>query len=500
MNVTSNIPSRWTFSRDLVGDGGIIVFFSSLCAVVSYGLPLLVGGAIGSAWVTFVALFAVGLFSVCTFVLDGRCFLLYWLSLVLLQNAASGFWHAGSSGSVPFAVTESKTVALCLGALLLLPRILAILTRNVRVAVALLVYIAGIAINVTYINSSTLANLRNFLLPVVLIFVAWAISADYGQSARRHFIKIILYVGSFWLFVGTLGELLVGTVAWRSAFSSEALGGLNSLAETTSLFGMTLSRTGGVLFEPVNAGYVAASIITVLILMRLRGEFFPDLGWWLCIAAAAVTLFFAATKNALLMFLVLFGLSLFAVYTRLPIWVGVICAWLGSIAATLGYGVIVKGASYAAGIWSDPIGVSGGESTSIHMAGLVSGIKSLIVTPFGSGVGSGGNFFRLYNPGISREYWLSTGSESAVGTLAYQAGILGLIGFLGLVVCLSCRFGWGGAILLAVWSSAALFAESFFGPIACSIILLVTPFLASVSSRSQRPALMQNALHSSGRV
>lgn len=463
----------------------------TLCALITFGIPLILGAAVDPTTAGLVAaLIVVGL-SIVLFFLDSRLFFVYWISLVLLQNVVSGLWYSSSlQESVPLMVTEAKSVALATGGILALGQIFTLIRAHMWLAVGLALYLAGILVNVSSLDVVALANLRNFLTPLAILFLAISQAMRCSADERDDFVRTILTISAAWLALGTLGELLVGTAEWRQLFSADAIGGLNSLSVTTSLFGFEFSRVGGVLIEPVNNGYVAASVIAVLLVHRYyMARSYATVLFATILACSVFALFFSSTRNPLLMFVV----GILAVYClrvlRLHPAATLMLSWVAAFFATLSYVVLVAGPQYALSVWSEPLeSVVDTESTTVHMAGLIAGFKSLAEVPLGHGLGSGGNFLRIFDDEMTWTEWLTTGSESSWGTMAYQLGILAILGFVLVLFATGHMLGGAGTVLLAVWSAAALFTEHFFGPIGSSVILVATGFVAEVAVRDrQRP-------------
>lgn len=67
------------------------------------------------------------------------------------------------------------------------------------------------------------------------------------------------------------------------------------------------------------------------------------------------------------------------------------------------------------------------SSATVHFIGLRSGIQSAINFPLGNGLGSGGYFSWMYGVTSSNKYAYQLGSESGIGSIGYQLGLLGLI-------------------------------------------------------------------------
>jgi hypothetical protein len=449
-----------------------------LAANVTYGTPVVLGSSLSPLTTLLISVFIVVATTFALLILDIRHYLLYWLHLVLLQNVVTGIWFSDTGGEVPLVITEAKTISIILAFLLCSGRILKFANRDRWLILGGVLYIAGLAVNLTDFSLVALATLRNFVTPLATLLVAVSFVMSFGLHKRIQFLRSTLYIVAFWLATGAMGEHVVGTTAWRNFFNAYAMGGLNSLSEETSILGIPLPRIGGFLLEPVNAGYMAASVLVVLLVIRsLERKSHSLSGDLVCAAASLFSLVSAATKNGLMMFFIAF-LAYLLLSRRVSRPKTVLICWGSAFAVTLGYTTIVKGFVYLFIVFRDPVGASGGESTSIHMAGLLSGFQGLMDAPLGHGLGTGGNFLKVFDPTISRSEWLSTGSESAWGTLAYQSGILCVIGLVVILLRMAKRLGPGATLLLAVWSSAALFAESFFGPIASSVLLIATAFLA----------------------
>lgn len=476
---------------------GLASFFLAFLGTnITYGAPVVLGTFLDAFTTVVISVVLLVVISSSFLIADPRHFLMYWLHLVILQNVVSGLWFSDAEGTVPLVVTEAKTIAIVLAVIYCLARILKFARADKWLLAGMLIYFVGLASNITGYSPVALATLRNFTVPVTVLFVAVVFAREISAKERLTFLRVVLAASTFWLVAGAAGELAVTTTAWRAFFNADALGGLNSLSESTSLFGIELARIGGFLLEPVNAGYMAASVLVVLWVLRYID---PDgnnhTSDFLCFAGCVFALMSAATKNGLMMFFIVI-LARWLLSRNCRPRIVVVLAGLAAFLATLMYATFVKGPSYLQAVFINPVGASGGESTSIHMAGLLSGFQGLAAAPFGHGLGSGGNFLKLFDPSITRVAWLSTGSESAWGTLAYQGGLLCVLGLAVIVLQMAMRLGPGSTILLAVWASAALFAESFFGPIASSVLMIAGAFLLQDESHGigRRPDVGRNSI------
>jgi hypothetical protein len=460
------------------------VLIGFLCTNVVYGLPVVLSATLSNPANTILSLTVTSSITFILLIADIRHFIVFWLHLVLLQNAATGLWFADLAGDVPLAITEAKTVSIVLAVVLLLPRIAALLVPDRWLIGGIAMYSVGLLTNLSSVSPVAIANLRNFIIPLCILFVALYASSILHQRVTVSFTIQVSTIATVWLAVGALLEYVTGTSGWRKVFNADSIGGLNSLSETTTLLGIELPRIGGFLLEPVNAGYAAASVLVIYaVLASGPAKIRHGVQGFIVCSLALYALISAATKNGLLMFAMVVFATI--VSKRFGAKAVILSSWAVAFMMTLGYATLAKGPAYLSAVFRDPVGASGGESTSIHMAGLLSGLFSLASSPGGHGLGSGGNFLKLFDPTISRQIWLSTGSESGWGTLAYQGGILCVVGLALVVLRFSARFGRSTLILLVVWSSAALFAESFFGPIASSLLMLSAGLLAIKSPRSR---------------
>lgn len=456
-----------------------------LLVTVTYALPLVVGEHFGDTAAAVTAVVVTSLTTLFVVALDdGRTFLLYWVHLALLQNAVTGLWYTGLEEAVPLLVTEAKTVSLFIAILVYTSRLFEILKRAPWLPISLIIFLIGILINLKSLDASAVANLRNFLTPPAILLMAAAVAMRVGIAERRDFIYRLCACVAGWLSFGSVVSFAVGNSTWNAVFNVDALGGLNSLSEFTQFLGFDLPRVGGLLFEPINAGYLAASVLVVAVVLYLTRHGKPESCSGIGIAAiclgGGLALGLAAAKNGIMMAALLVCAWILLRRGWKPVSILVV-SWIASFTATLGYATTVKGLSYLRGVWSNPVGLSGGESTSIHMAGFISGVQSLSENPMGVGIGSGGNFYRLFNPGISRLQWLESGAESSWGTLMYQAGIVGIIGLVIFLIAFAYHGGRLTAVLLGIWSGASIFTEAFFGPIAACIILISAGFTFTVA-------------------
>lgn len=403
----------------------------------------------------------------------------YFLFLVLGQSFFTGVSLRFVDAEPSFFVTEIKTTAIVIAFFYLIVPIYRYLLNAPSLLCAVILYVASIGVSVRALDPGALAYGRNFIAPAIMLIVIIVLTGRMSADNRLRLFENFLAVTVGFLVVGNIAELLMGSHEWRTLLSADDQKSLGSLSTETFFFGFTLPRAGGVMVEPVTSGYIAGAALVGVILVAVR-RYRAQRRWWLtplCLGlGAAFVLVTAATKASLLMFAVAIGAYVLTLLLRgRHAWAVVLGTWVGSMLAILAYMALTKGIKPVLGLWSDPLSLIGGDSTPIHLAGLVFGLKSALENLVGAGLGNGGNFSRYFSGAEERPpyaEWLASGSESAVGVLAYQLGLLGLIAFLLLIFALGRVLGSNSTVLLAVWSSTALMAESMFGPLVAALFML----------------------------
>ncbi|QNH96777.1 hypothetical protein [Corynebacterium anserum] len=477
--VDSVDESRRTASNDRTGVMWSLfrITIGLVTTMIIFAVPLCVfPSRFGLISAAFALLFILGLGVVIAMV-DMPTVVASAVSAALLQNTLLGLFH-GNDGEVGIVVNEAKTILVAAVALVVFYRH-GWRSRGNRWLLAILaVYAVVLVVHNAGFNSSFVANARNFALPIALLVVI-ALSDPVRDLGGQLYSQWLVGVTAAILLVGSLGELSMGTEAWRHFLHADALPGLNSLSETTVFAGFELSRVGGFLMEPVTAGYVATFVVLhgAIIFMRAvrtrqctRGIVLFS---FFVVVSGFSVIILASTKNSLLMIAAGVVSYVFSCVGWSKLW-AFICSIAFGIGATFAYTTAVQGIGYIPAALADPVGASGGESTSIHNAGLLSGIYSLASSPLGHGVGSGGNFYRLYNPDISPRDWLGSGGESAVGTYLYQLGLLAVLFLSVMTFVVLPRLTEEATAVLAAFATASFFAESLFGaPVAIPALFFI---------------------------
>jgi hypothetical protein len=446
-----------TFSQIVVG----IVF-----TVVTYGASLATFREFGAGPGTFVSVVLVIMITLLLLQMHLSAYLFYWLSLVLLQNAVVGLWLPDHfSGDVPLVVTEAKTISLLVGVVVSLPLIFRLLQGQKSASWLMALYFAWVALSVRHPDTATFAYGRNFIFPLFLLLVVAARSQDFTVESRLTLLRRLLAYTIAVTSIGVVAEMAVGTRDWRLLLSTEKLGSLGGVSDTTRFFGILIDRTAGFIVEPTNAGYIAAICAVLLILLAVASKDHRlSVTWWVQFGAAVLLLIQSGARSGLLMLalsLVVIALSRFRLRpARL-----FIAGCLSAFVIVLVYVSLVKSPASVIKAFSDPPSLVGGDSTTFHLAGLMAGIQGGVRTIIGHGLGVGGNFSSIggAESALTGAEKVATGGESAWGVLSYQTGIVGLV----LLIAVLIVFGrnWGSLTLVAliIWSVTAMFAEASFG-------------------------------------
>lgn len=428
-------------------------------------------------------------------------YVIYSLFLVLGQTVFTGVVLGTVNVEPSFVVVEIKTVSFTVAFLMLAVRIVRYLLTKPTLLCAVAVYGASIGVSVRTLDASSLAYGRNFLVPMMIALIAVVLLQDLNPNSRRNLFEKILATFVSLLVIGNLLELVLGSGTWRTLVSAADQRSLGSLSTETSFFGLVLPRAGGMMVEPVTSGYIAGAALVGVILMAFKHDRTRRMWWVLPVLSGLGSVFVlvtAATKASLLMIVVAIGAQALSLILRgRHAWIVILGTWIGSLVAILSYMSLRNGVQAVLGVWDRPLSLIGGDSTPIHLAGLIFGLKSAITDFFGNGLGVGGNFSRFFD-GIDKrppyEVWLSSGSESAVGVLAYQTGLFGLLAFVGLLVAAGRVWGRKSTLILAVWSSTALMAESMFGPLVAALFMIGAAMLMESTAPSRLDNLLTRLL------
>lgn len=460
--------------------------FFLLLASISYGLPVvsLQAGAtvLGYGMLALVV-------SVPTWVLVRRSlaeYLLYWTILASTQNVFSGLW-AQEGQTVSVAVTEAKTLSSLIALVAMSAALVRYLRRHWAITIGVSAYGLLLIVNATEVALGTTAYLRNFAWPlaVLLLVVAHPNRADPGCLERC--LRWTLSFLSVYLVLGSLLEVLIGTASWRRGIGFNWLDALQSLSVQTRVLGIEVPRVAGFLGEPVIAGYMAAGVAVSAVVAHRAKRVFSRRELVAIVVATAVTTVAAGTKNSVLIVACCAALILALQFLKAPPSSLMAISLTITVGVTVSYIALIAGTSAVTRILDDGVYFVPGDSTSIHLEGLVEGFRSGLFQPFGHGLGDGGNFVNNFAGGAEKvplHERVVSGAESGLGVMAHQIGVLGVLAFLGVIVTVGRMAGTYTALLLAVWLSAALFSESTLGPLIAAVFVIPAGLIAQVSTTS----------------
>lgn len=479
----TEIPSTFTPSlrADVVVSSGAAplgrVVVGLLLAFLSYGTPMVVAGQAGDGPIATVAVvLAVGIPTGALLATNNfRMYLSYLVCLLLIQNFAVGLWLPNGMLEVPLIVTESKTVSVALAALFSVGPILKYLSEHKRIRLFLILYFLSIVASVRGLEITAFAYGRNFIFPILFLMIVVVRTSGVSLQERMVWLKEFVYMTVGIMAVGVLAELVMGPESWRAFLHIDRLTTLGGVSVKTDFLGLRLDRYAGILIEPTNAGYIAAAAAALLLVMIPRYKV-GRLAMVLFLVLALVLLFLSAAKSGLLMLLpavVAVVIGRYAGTGRLLIFTSAAGVFFVGL-----YLVLVKGIGPVISSFVDPIRIVGGDSTTFHWAGLISGITASVTSPIGHGLGVGGNFAKGFvddesaKASFSGKSKVATGGESAWGVLGYQAGIIGVILLVILLVVLSNQWGIAAAVVISVWSVSAMFAEAIFGIQVAALLMI----------------------------
>lgn len=477
-------PSGWTPALKpgySAGEGPAAVVRALLglgFAFASYGTPLVIGGQLGQsadAITSLLSVFAVAVPTVLLVSTNFRTYLMYLVMMVIIQNFAIGLWVPAGLTTIPFVVTESKTVSILIAVLMSLGAVGRFLAANRRIATVVVIFYVAVLISVRDFGVTAIAYGRNFILPILLCLFVAAKTADIPMVERVRWLRELIYVTLTVMAIGVIMESVLGSAAWRELLHVSQLSSLGgSVSTKTDFLGFVFTRSAGLIIEPTNAGYIAAACAAlILIIFPVVKDGRVALGAFFLVAL--VLLMLAAAKSGLLMLLPAIASVVIGRFTTKSVRLLFINSVAG-LALVFVYLILVKGPAKAFGSFVDPIGIVGGDSTTYHWAGLVSGITQGATHVIGQGLGRGGNFSTSLATSeettFSGKLKVATGGESAWGVLSYQTGIIGVIALIVVLVVLCKEWGMASAVILSVWSVSSMFAEAIFGIQVAALLMI----------------------------
>lgn len=376
---------------------------------------------------------------------EGWILVSLFLAAALFQNlilgVLLGFGVPGSTFPV-LVLIELKTLVLYGGAFLL--TVFSFRRRGMKLVDVLggkagVFFVAWMLLSLLFSPAgwfSKIAYLRNFLAA----FAGWQL----GKLAVRRVLDfdrsvgVLLVMGIFVALFSVI-ELFSPDI-WTNQLHLGVLTALKGpVSNWTDFFGLGVHRLFTAIGTPINAAFILGVLLLFAWSLNRRGLSFVFL--------AELLLTFA--KSGMLATLV-GGAVLFGVKRRIRFETFRRYAIYGVLAAALAVALYFRYLGISLGNIANEIH----HNTAVgHVVGLVVGLQDLVRHPFGRGLGVGGNWtsvgqivgFEAKSPQSPTAY-IFRGSESDIGALLYQLGIMGLVAFV----------AWCGARfreLLAVYNS-----------------------------------------------
>ena len=281
------------------------------------------------------------------------------------------------------------------------------MSKKLRRRDVLLVVFGAFLLSVYFIASSApvearMAYLRSFLLPPT-IFMAGYLSSVRDKYVYRKIVHISIGVSV----IGILFYCIPVDFWVNNAniFLNYKYGGTTDFgipgSWITSFLNTRILRLGGTFLDPIAFGYWLA-VLFIISFVYLRKSIFT------LVFGSLILLTFS--KGAML------GAASAVLAARLYS--------SKRITSRLLYIGILAMVAVAASLLVH----EGKGSFFVHMAGLVGGLGSALSTPLGNGLGAGGNWAGILGDDKTHTL-LETGAESALGTIGYQLGMVGIVLF-----------------------------------------------------------------------
>lgn len=345
------------------------------------------------------------------------------LVLLLMQNLLIGFslnFVERPSRTVLLLAIEAKTIyaLTAFGALVLVRRKKRIdrrLRSRLLVAFCLIVLACLTAMVSERGEAFTVAAyIRNFLTPLLYVSIGLLLAGLSGKAIEDWVSLIAAFVVVATPF--TLAQLGFPS-QWENLLNIGTIeavkGPISSLGGLPGLF--SVPRSAGMVGEGVNAAYAFGTF--TLILFSQRRYITAALSFFLCLLAFGKGGMLLLVAAAGLYFLVkrIAGTGL-KVSARLVVGLAIV----GTAIVFLAY-VVPDRDPFDRGAFNTA------SSAEVHILGLKYGLDGLRYQLLGHGVGIGGNFSDIASGStLSPETWIRSGSESAVGVVSFQLGVLGL--------------------------------------------------------------------------
>ena len=251
---------------------------------------------------------------------------------------------------------------------------------------------------------SRASNLRNFIMPIVLVFLGRKL-----LFTNYYLLKLIKYLYYLCLLFGIIGmieyflisdPLLFKLIGLKEVFFAKIGKSVVPGTLYSNEGGIYIRRMISVFYDPLTLGFFFSTVSVYAISIR-KLTFLPFI--FLC-------LFFTYHKAGILIVLISISYLIIQKFNL-------------KIIRTLAIYIMI--ATMFGGMYY--IIINYPTSAISHLKGLYGGLSSIIIKPFGYGIGTGGYFSWMYGIVEDSKAAYSLGADSGVGSIARQVGIPGLV-------------------------------------------------------------------------
>lgn len=348
-------------------------------------------------------------------------------------------------------------------------------------------FIIGVSFLLTKVNFlSKISYARNYIFFYIVFMVGRSIIVD--KEKIKELAKFYIYVALFVISFGVIGEVFFSKEIWEEIFGVKyafQAKGLNLNGELPSMWrtlilGFDVPRMVSTYMEPVNLSYFMASAAIISIFFKWTNNKKIRIITGVILIVGQILTF---GKGGVLLLLSTIGsILIYMILTMLFKERINISMKFNIIKLLVVIGIVIIGIIYYYFI---------GDSAAPHFWGIINGFNKIIENPLGYGLGSGGNFANIFGV-VGHQEWLESGSESALISIGYQLGILGMIFFIVIFEIISrelfkvykktnekASLGLSFAVFLVVLVS--IFQENTLSPQCISFIMLFAGAYSSLN-------------------
>lgn len=256
-----------------------------------------------------------------------------------------------------------------------------------------------------------LTSFRQLYLP--FLFYAFGQSTRINKDKFKDICRVYLKL-CFWTIIFGYIEMIMGAKLWTplglkyyaKVKGNEAFinGGLYKSFFTYDFFGIKLRRMASFLVDPVILGQLLSFGFLISVFCKDIYKNEKEKTYMIVIISSGLILTWA--KGGIVIAIVAF------------------CFLLGKVQNKKGLSILLLATAGFAFIIFAYQSIQNELSGSAHINGLISGLKTFLKHPFGTGIGSAGNMADAYG-GFG--YQAVAGDESYIGSMLAQTGVIGLV-------------------------------------------------------------------------